>query len=400
MPPFRGHDKHLRIARALVHVLADGNGVALQGQSPAFRCFRVVGRHNGAFITQAANDLDGNGLADVIGVLLESDAPHGDALVAQYPEFLADALDEAFALAVVNVLYLFENVERCSQFIRNVDEALDILGEAGPAVSQACIQEVAGDAFIHPYAHSYLLNICPRFFADGRDGVDIRYFEGQEGVGCVLDHLGRGQVYLHNRGIEGLVDALHHVHGALGIGTDDNTIRVHQVAHGTALAQEFRVGDHVDIYLIRGIACYDLGNAVARAYGNSRFVYDDAVAQLRRQGICDGVGDFLDVGEVHRAVLMRGRRYGDEDDFGALHGLRQIRAEVQTPGRDIRYDHFLQIRLIDGHFSMAQHVDFLCVIINAHHVVPHLRKACAGREAYIAGSYNGKIHDSSSVAAL
>ena len=213
--------------------------------------------------------------------MLEGDAPHGNALVAQYPEFLANAIDEAFALEVVNVFNLLENVERCPQFVRNVNEALDILGEAGAAVAEAGVKEVAGDAFIHPDALGYLLNICPRFFADGRYGVDVRNLKGQEGVGCVLDHLGRGQVYLHNRGIEGLVDALHHVHGTLGIGSDDNAVRVHQVAHGTALAQEFRVGNDVDIYLIRGIACYDLGNAVARAHGNSRFVYDDAVAQLR-----------------------------------------------------------------------------------------------------------------------
>lgn len=174
--PLRGDDEYFRIAKALVHVLANDDARALQFGSSRPAGLRIVGRHDGLLLRQALAELDGYGFTHVIGVLLEGKTPDGDFFLAEDPQFFANAVEKTLQLGFVDAFDLFQQVERHSEGTADVDEAFDVFREARTAVAEPGIQEMRGDAFVHPYAAGYKANIRSAALADGGDGIDVGDF--------------------------------------------------------------------------------------------------------------------------------------------------------------------------------------------------------------------------------
>ena len=162
-----------------------------------------------------------------------------------------------------------------------------------------------------------------------------------------------------------------------------------RVGDGRAFAQEFGVGDDVEVYGAALVGLDDFADEVAGADGDGALVDDDLVAV---QGAGDALGGVLDIGQVGRAVLLGRGADGDEDDLGLLHGGVQVRGELEAAIGDVAPDHLLQARLVDGHDALVQAVDLGRDLVHADHVVAHVRKDDARDQPDIPCSDNANVH--------
>ena len=159
-----------------------------------FHALGVVGSDVCSFGDQLLDEIDGHRGADIVRVALEGQAPDGDFLVAQDPEGFPHCFEEAFTLGLVDALDLLEQGKRYAELVADGDESGDVLGKAASAVSQAGVEEVTSDAFVHADAIGDLFHVRAAGLADGRDGVDVADLEREERVGGVLDEFGRVDV--------------------------------------------------------------------------------------------------------------------------------------------------------------------------------------------------------------
>ncbi len=100
------------------------------------------------------------------------------------------------------------------------------------------------------------------------------------------------------------VERGHHLHGPRVLGADDDAVGPLEVGDRRALAQELRVGDHVELGLGPGLA-HDALDLVAGAHRHGRLGDHHGVA-VKRAG--DVAGGLVDVGQVGMAVAAAGRR--------------------------------------------------------------------------------------------
>ncbi len=141
-------------------------------------------------------------------------------------------------------------------------------------------------------------------------------FGGQHGVGGVLGELRRAHVHDdHAVAImgEGLIQGSQQLRGALGVGADDDPVRLHEVIDGRPLLQEFRVRDHVEldrrIARLRGIRPHRLSHLIRgthrhRGFGDHHLVFAHVLA--------DGAGHRQHIAQVRRAVLIGRRAHRDQ----------------------------------------------------------------------------------------
>ena len=151
----------------------------------------IVGGDGAAFGQQHLDEVDGGRFADVVGLALEGEAEHAEALAAQRPQGGADLGEEALLLLGVDLFDLGEQAEVDAELLGDGAEGGDILGEAGAAVADAGAQEAWADAAVETHAAGDLLDVGVGGLAEVGDGVDEGDFERQEGVGGVLDDLRR-----------------------------------------------------------------------------------------------------------------------------------------------------------------------------------------------------------------
>lgn len=168
-----------------------------------------------------------------------------------------------------------------AQRTADVDEGFHVLREAGAAVAQSRVKEVAGDALVHPDAFRHELHVRPGFFTYLGHGVDVGDFQGQEGVGRMLDEFRGVDVRFQNGGMNGLVNALDDIHGSFGVGPDDDAVRVEKVVHGATFPQEFRIGNDVELNVRPRIALDGLSDFFSCFDGYRGFVHNDLVAHFR-----------------------------------------------------------------------------------------------------------------------
>lgn len=186
----------------------------------------------------------------------------------------------------------------------------------------------------------------------------------------MLDELGRAQIRFDDGRMEVLVDALHGVERTLGVGADDDAVRAEEVVHRAAFPQEFGVGDHVEIDIGRRIARDGLSHFGAGAHWHRRFVGNDAVAVFGLHAFGQLARNLFNVGEVYRAVYLRGRRHGDKDDFTFGDGTGNVRREGQATRACIAPDHVFQIGLVDRRHALLEHFDLAGIAIDAKNPVP------------------------------
>ena len=240
--PLGGEDEGLGsgdgFERGLRELHAAGDELPLDG---FFHALRVVGGDDGALGDEAVHEVDGERVADVVGVGLEGEAPDGDLLFLQDPEAVAEFLEEAFELGGVDALDFLEQGEWGAEFVGDGDEGLDVFREAGAAVAEAGIQEGAADAAVHADAVGDEFDVGAAGFADGAEGIDVADLEREEGIRGVFDEFGAVHVGDEDGGLERIIHAAHEVGSAVARCADDDAVGLHEVGHGAAFAEEFGI---------------------------------------------------------------------------------------------------------------------------------------------------------------
>jgi hypothetical protein len=122
-----------------------------------------------------------------------------------------------------------------------------VLREAGAAEADPGAQVVRADPPVEPHPAGDILDVGADQLADVRDLVDEADPGGEEGIGGQLDHLGRGDLHLHHRGVQVLVQR----GDRLGVRrierADDDTVGLEEVADRGALGEELRARRVADL---------------------------------------------------------------------------------------------------------------------------------------------------------
>ena len=149
--------------------------------------------------------------------------------------------------------------------------------------------------------------------------------------------------------IERAIELAHHLARAPVVGADDDAVGPLEVVDGGALAQEFRVGDDVELRLRLGFAD-DALDLVAGADRHRRFRHDDGVA-------VDRGGDFarggVDVGL--RSAWPSPRRDGVPTAMNttsaSLTAAARSVAKESRPSLTLSADQFVEAGLEDRNFA-------------------------------------------------
>ena len=99
--------------------------------------------------------------------------PDRDPLFAQYPERLADRLEETRLLTLVYALHFFEQSEWRSKLLTDGDERRNVFWETGAAIPDSSVQKIAPDTVIHPDPVSHFFHIGSARFANPGHRVDV-----------------------------------------------------------------------------------------------------------------------------------------------------------------------------------------------------------------------------------
>ena len=106
---------------------------------------------------------------------------------------------------------------------------------------------IGPDAVVVTEAQDHIVDVGPHRLTDGGNGVGEREFGDQEGVGGVLDGLGRRRVCEHHWSIDSVVQRPYDLTGPVVVGTDHDPVGSQKVGYCCALTQELRVRGHADV---------------------------------------------------------------------------------------------------------------------------------------------------------
>ena len=307
-------------------------------------------------------------VAGVVGAGLEGEAPHADPHPGQVTADRGAHLgDHAVELVLVDGDDALEQVERVAGGVGDVDQRPRVLGEAAPAPARAGLEELVADALVVAHAQHDVLDVGADRLAHGGDGVDEADLGGEEGVGRVLDRLGRRRVGDDDRRGHPDVERGHPHGGRLVVAADHDAVGVEEVVHRRALAQELGVRHHDHV-----VAPEHPLDHPGRADRHRRLVDHHG---LGRQHGPDLAGRRLDVGQVGRAVVALGRGHAQVGELGGAGGVLGAHDEAEASALHALADQGLEARLDDGDLALAQAGDPVLVDVGAHHVVAEGREA-------------------------
>jgi len=396
--PLGADQERIGAVEHIVHIVPVRDTVA---KRPArrFDSLRVVARYIRPFLQQVLNDDVGGRLTRVVGTGLEGEAPHRDRpAVHVAPKVVGRLHGEAAALLVVHVEHGVENAEVVPFLPPFPRQRLYVLREAAAAEADAGVEEVRPDAVVLADAEPHLIHIRPHPLAHVRNLIHERDARGEERVGGVLDHLRRaliddqdGVPLAHER----LVEPLHDVGGLVAGGANHHAVRLHEVVHRSALAQELGIRDHVHLlFFFEPPLRHRPLDSIGRADGNGALVYDDAVARVVLGS--DQVGhiprSLHHVREIRRPVVAWRGGQRHEDDLRRLDGLRQVGGEVQPTLPAVPGEVVLQVRLVDGQLPIPELLYLLLVYVHTGHLIAHFGKASATHKPDVPGSDNCDVH--------
>ena len=138
---------------------------------------------------------------------------------------------------------------------------------------------------------------------------------------------------------------------------DHDAVGPHEVLDREAFLQELRVGRDVPRRRARRAA----SSSSRSASRTLSFVPTGTVGLDDHQRVAlqpppQFAGRGQHVRKVRRAVFVRRRAHGDEDDVGVLDRLVVARGELQ-PARLAAHDHGVEAGLVDGNLAAAQAID-------------------------------------------
>ncbi len=340
---------------------------------------RIVGGDRRAARREGGDDLARRRFAHVVGVRLERESPQRKPAAREVgAEPRDDLVDQTMLLRVVGRLDGRQHAHRPLELGRGVQQRLDVLREAAPAVADARIQEVVADPGIGPDALADQLDVGAEVIGEIGELVHERDPRRQHRVRRVFGELGRAHVH-HQQPLvaahERRVDRTHRGDRALVVGADHDAVGPHEIVDRRALLQEFRIGDHGegDRRAAHAKVLRDRrADTVGGAYRHGGLVDDDLELGHPAADAARGREHVLHVG---RAVLIGRRADGDELQRAVRDACIDVGGEAKAPGRRVAADERLQPGFVDRHAARFQHRDLAGVDVDAQHVVADFGQA-------------------------
>ena len=345
---------------------------------------------------ECRDDLARRGLAHVVGVRLEREAPQRERAAGQvFAEASDDLLDETQLLRVVRRLDGRHDAQRPAELRRRMLQRLHVLREAGPAVADAGVEKVPADPRIGTDALADMLDVRAELVGEIGELVHERDPRREHRVRRVLRELGRAHVHDEQPlvvALEGRIDGAHDGNGTLVVGADHDPVGPHEILDRRALFQEFRIR-HDGERRVRAaraqLLAHRRANPVRRADGHGRLVDDDLVLGHPTTDVARGRQHVLHVG---RSILVRRRADRDELQDAVRDRSVLIRRETQPPRSDVARDHRREPRLVNRHAALLEHFDLARVDVEAQHVVADLGETGPGDEADVPRADHRHLH--------
>ena len=151
---------------------------------------RVVYGDVGTTFQQPADDVEGGGVAEVVGIGLEGEAENTDCFALEDLQVVLELLDDGEVLALVHLNSGLEQGHGVVVFAARVDQRPDVLAEAAAPPADASAKELRSDPLVEADSPGDLVDIRTYPLAQPGHLVDEADLGGEEGVGRVLDGLG------------------------------------------------------------------------------------------------------------------------------------------------------------------------------------------------------------------
>ena len=242
------------------------------------------------------------------------------------------------------------------------------------------------------------MNVGSRRLAQGRDLVDEAHLGREKGVARVLGELGALDPGGEDRRldeVEGTVELAQERLRARVLHPQHDPIGAHEVLDRGALAEELRIGRHVEVGIGAGF-CDQPPHLAGGADGDRGLRHHDRVAPELRS---DRLRRLVHVAQIRVAVPAPGRSaHRDEHELRRSHLRTWPLFEPQPSLRGVAPDDILEPRLVDGDLPAPQSLYPVPVDVHARHVRPELGEARAGNEPDVARADHDHPHRTSSVA--
>ena len=339
---------------------------------------------------QSGDDPEAGRPANVIRIRLERHAEYGDDLIPQHPQRPLDFREKPVDTGGVDALDLSEHADIDAVALSHLDERAQVFGQTGAAEAQTRVEEMAADPGVEADAPGHGRHVDAEFLAQVGHHVDERDLGSEKAVGRLLDQFGGRDARGDDRAVEvGLVEVEQQRSRAVGIGADDDPVRLQEVADRRALAEEFRIAGDIELMLRSGQAPDRGVDPVSGPGGNGALLHDQLVAvQLLR----DGTGDFLDLGEVGPSIGSGRGAHAEEDDIGRGHGVLGPCGEPEPAGVQVGGQQFLQARLMNGRRSVRKAGHYVGVFVDRRYRVAHLRETHRRDQPRVACAEDSESH--------
>ncbi len=169
--------------------------------------------------------------------------------------------------------------------------------------------------------------------------------------------------------------------GFLLLDADHDAVRMKEILHRCAFAQEFRIGSHAKLRSgIRRIHREGALELLSRLRRH-RTLLDHQLGRARFLG--DHARHIVDRREVRFPCFRRGRTHANKNNVRLAHRFTGVRREAQSPLANHALQHFVQMRLVNRNFPGLQRGNSRAIVVGGNHFVPRLGQTTSRHKPYV-----------------
>src|SRR5438270_789315 len=117
-------------------------------------------------ILKALDQIERGSLPNVVGIRLEGDSEHRNALLFEGSQSKDQRVDHPAATIAVNLHHGFQHLRMLPRVPRHANQSFDILGEARPTKAESGVEIRWSDAAVIAHSKRHLLDIRAKLVAD------------------------------------------------------------------------------------------------------------------------------------------------------------------------------------------------------------------------------------------
>ena len=180
-----------------------------------------------------------------------------------------------------------------------------------------------------------------------------------------------------------LVDLFEQSNAALTVCADDNAVRVEEIGHRRAFAQEFGVGGDIELVSGSAVQFHDAPNALAGIDGHGAFFHDNPVfVGMGRNCLGNFSRNRFHIGKVSFTVFGRRCTHRDKNGLAGSGSVFYRTGKPQTVST-MACQKLGKKLFVNRCFAALQHSNLTRVIVYANNFVAQFSKTRCGDQTYI-----------------